>query len=119
VPEGVVCRAGDGAEIRFSVSSVEAYSDDQARAFATAQDLGPEGDSADAYAGTDDYPDDNGSPGDYSDDSGSDSYNLSPVYGQNIPNYDEGNGYRVQCADGMYSQSGGIQGACSGHGGVG
>ena len=39
--------------------------------------------------------------------------------GRNIPNYDNGTGYRVQCADGMYSQSGGRPSACSGHGGVG
>jgi hypothetical protein len=36
-----------------------------------------------------------------------------------IPNYDNGNGSTVQCADGSYSHSGGIQGACSHHGGVG
>jgi hypothetical protein len=36
-----------------------------------------------------------------------------------IPNFDNGNGYRVQCADGTWSQSGGIQGVCSWHGGVG
>jgi hypothetical protein len=36
-----------------------------------------------------------------------------------IPNFDNGNGSIVQCADGTYSHSGGIQGACSHHGGVG
>ena len=36
-----------------------------------------------------------------------------------IPNYDNGNGSTVQCEDGTYSHSGGIQGACSHHGGVG
>jgi hypothetical protein len=36
-----------------------------------------------------------------------------------IPNFDNGNGSVVQCADGTYSHSGGIQGACSHHGGVG
>ncbi len=44
-------------------------------------------------------------------------YDYTPP-GENIPNYDNGRGYRVQCADGTYSQSGGIQGACSHHGGV-
>lgn len=34
-----------------------------------------------------------------------------------IANFDEGNGYIVQCADGMWSQSGGLSGACSYHGG--
>jgi hypothetical protein len=35
-----------------------------------------------------------------------------------IPNFPNGNGYIVQCQDGTYSHSGGIQGACSWHGGV-
>ena len=32
--------------------------------------------------------------------------------------YLEGNGYQVTCQDGTISMSGGIQGACSHHGGV-
>lgn len=35
-----------------------------------------------------------------------------------IPNFPSGTGYIVQCADGLYSMSGGRPGACSGHGGV-
>jgi hypothetical protein len=35
-----------------------------------------------------------------------------------IDNFEEGRGYRVMCEDGTWSQSGGIQGACSHHGGV-
>jgi hypothetical protein len=35
-----------------------------------------------------------------------------------IDNFEEGNGSIVQCEDGSWSQSGGIQGACSHHGGV-
>jgi hypothetical protein len=35
-----------------------------------------------------------------------------------IPNYSNGSGTTVMCADGEYSHSGGIQGACSYHGGV-
>jgi hypothetical protein len=45
----------------------------------------------------------------------------SPSYpnpSNEIPNYPNGNGYPVQCNDGQWSQSGGIQGACSHHGGV-
>ncbi len=34
-----------------------------------------------------------------------------------IANFSNGNGYIVQCADGMWSHSGGVQGACSYHGG--
>jgi hypothetical protein len=35
-----------------------------------------------------------------------------------IPSFYEGHGSIVQCADGEWSHSGGIQGACSYHGGV-
>jgi len=35
-----------------------------------------------------------------------------------IPNFPEGRGYVVVCQDGMISRSGGVQGACSQHGGV-
>jgi hypothetical protein len=34
-----------------------------------------------------------------------------------IDNFDNGSGYIVQCNDGMWSHSGGLQGACSYHGG--
>ena len=36
-----------------------------------------------------------------------------------IANFDQGNGYIVQCADGEWSHSGGLSGACSYHGGEG
>jgi hypothetical protein len=87
----IVCRAGDGAEIKFSGASVAAYDDEQASRFASTHDVSG-GDSA-------------GTP--------------ATGVGQNIPNYENGTGYRVQCADGMFSRSGGRPGACSGHGGVG
>ncbi len=99
----VRCTAGDGAEIRFPESAVSAYTDDQAQAYAASADLGP-ADSTGATSGPDTTGDSTSSDG---------------GYGNEIPNYDNGRGYRVQCADGMYSKSGGIQGACSGHGGVG
>jgi hypothetical protein len=38
--------------------------------------------------------------------------------GENIPDYDERDGYRAQRADGTYAHSSGIQGACSRYGGV-
>jgi hypothetical protein len=34
-----------------------------------------------------------------------------------IPNFSNGHGFIVQCADGKWSHSGGLQGACSYHGG--
>ena len=36
-----------------------------------------------------------------------------------IPSFYAGEGSVVQCVDGMWSHSGGVQGACSSHGGVG
>ena len=59
-------------------------------------------------------------------DEGYDSYSGSDVLDSSefcethdcIDNFEEGRGSVVQCADGTWSQSGGIQGACSHHGGV-
>jgi hypothetical protein len=36
-----------------------------------------------------------------------------------IESFSDGNGYVVQCADGAWSHSGGLAGACSDHGGEG
>jgi len=48
-------------------------------------------------------------------------YTPPPSSGPNpdneIPNYPNGHGTPVPCADGQWSQSGGIEGACSHHGG--
>jgi hypothetical protein len=90
------CSTTDGGEVRFSQAALDLYSQTQADAYAGSHDLGP-----DPYGS---LPPPESAP-----------YNPD---GDNIPNYENGNGYRVQCNDGMYSQSGGIQGACSGHGGV-
>jgi hypothetical protein len=128
----VRCTAGDGAEVRFPAAAVSAYTDAQARAYAIHADLGPaESVAVDPGADDEDTYSDPGYDGPGSDhpDYDDPGYDLSyddgdpkpdtGEYGDEIPNYDNGRGYRVQCADGMYSQSGGIQGACSGHGGVG
>ena len=88
----IVCRAGDGSEIRFSGAAVAAYDDEQAARYASTHNIG---------------------------DSGAPTEPPDADAGRNIPNYENGTGYRVQCADGMYSHSGGRPGACSGHGGVG
>ncbi|MFA4929848.1 MAG: hypothetical protein WC558_15135 [Patulibacter sp.] len=106
----VICTTGDGGRVRFPVVALEMYSDEQAADYAAAHDTGTDSTSALAgvgSSGTDPY--DEGEPS-------SDDYDSSP--GEEIPNYDNGTGSRVQCADGMYSQSGGRPGACSGHGGV-
>jgi len=103
----VTCVAGDGGEVHFDLGAVALYDDEQAAAYASAHDLGPGSEAASDTAYGSETSDD------YGDDYGDD------TYGEEIPNYDNGNGYRVQCADGMYSKSGGIQGACSGHGGLG
>jgi hypothetical protein len=108
----VICTAGDGAEVVFSQDAVDGYSLSQAKHYVATHDVGDDifpwetpGDDGSATSGatpSDSVPDTSSTPP-----------------GGNIPNYDNGNGYRVQCADGTFSHSGGIQGACSHHGGVG
>jgi hypothetical protein len=111
----VRCSGGDRAEIRFSQAAVEAYSDAQAAAYAARADLGPEGSDSASSGGSDsgdDGPYDEGLGSGQSDDDFCTDHAC-------IPNYDEGTGSTVICADGTYSHSGGIQGACSHHGGLG
>jgi hypothetical protein len=110
--ENVTCVAGDGGEVHFNLAAVRVYDDIQAARYASTHDLGPGarsrvGGSVGGVDNTQDQPSDIPS-----DENG-------PTPANKIPNYDNGNGYPVQCADGMWSKSGGIQGACSGHGGVG
>jgi hypothetical protein len=42
---------------------------------------------------------------------------LSRLRSACIPNFPDGHGTVVQCADGEYSHAGGLSGACSHHGG--
>lgn len=107
----VTCTTSDGGAVKFSQAAVDRYSQSQADAYESGHDLGP-----DPYEGLS-YATPGDSIPDYEPESTPPDYDT-PTPGENIPNYDNGRGYRVQCADGMYSQSGGIQGACSGHGGV-
>lgn len=119
----VTCRTSDGGVVKFPQSAIAAYSDDQAGAFAAAHEVGDSGvvdaaspassgssSSDDTYSNPYDSPDTTVDPGD--DPAFCDTHDC-------IPNYPNGNGSTVQCADGSYSHSGGIQGACSHHGGVG
>jgi hypothetical protein len=116
----VVCTTIDGGKVRFHEAAVDAYSREQADDYAANHDLG-----ADPYEGLPQpepgqsapepppvYED---APPAYDDDIPEE---PATAPGENIPNYENGRGYRVQCEDGTYSQSGGIQGACSWHGGV-
>ena len=117
----VVCTSGDGSEVSFPESAVDAYSLAQAKRYVSTHDVGDNifpwhqadagGSSDEASPPSYSAPDASATP------SAPDTSSTPP--GENIPNYDNGNGYRVQCADGTYSHSGGIQGACSHHGGVG
>lgn len=99
----IVCKSGDGAIVKFSQASIDAYNQQAADAYAAKSDLGTSASS--------DRPDDGSSSGSGSSSNFCDTHDC-------IPNYPNGNGTTVQCADGTYSQSGGIQGACSHHGGV-
>lgn len=107
----VVCRTGDGGRARFRRTALDAYSSSQAEAYASTHDLGADSTSAE---GT---PQDDAASSSAEDEGGDDG--VWPPLAERIPNFDEGTGSVVQCADGMYSQSGGRPGACSGHGGVG
>lgn len=100
----VVCTTADRGLVRFSQAAIDSYSSDQAATYASTHDLGPDPQTEPEASGPD-----------------LDAESASPDSGEpgeNIPNYDEGRGSRVQCGDGMYSKSGGIQGACSGHDGL-
>ena len=117
--QSVVCTSGDGSEVSFRESAVGAYSLAQAKRYVSTHDVGD-----DIFPWT--Y---GGEPSESSDSTPSESTSSTPSSsvpdtsstppGGNIPNYDNGRGSRVQCADGTYSHSGGIQGACSHHGGIG
>lgn len=94
----ITCHTADGGRVRFPSAAVDSYSSEQAARYAASHDVGSS--TTDGSSASTPAPDPDES-------------------GDEIPNYDNGTGYRVQCADGMYSQSGGRPGACSGHGGVG
>ena len=106
----VVCRTRHRGVVRFPQAAVDDYSRGQALMYARSHDVGP--DPAGAESAPVPPPSSDQPP----------SSPDTPTAGfcsthDCIPNFDEGNGSIVQCADGMWSQSGGIQGACSGHGG--
>jgi hypothetical protein len=92
----ITCRGGQGAQIRFPMSAVEIYTDDDAAAYASSHDLGPD-DTVTAAPG--------------------DSVSFCSSH-DCIDNFDNGTGYIVECADGEWSHSGGRPGACSYHGGA-
>lgn len=110
----VSCTTTDGAEIRFPRSAADSYSRSAARAYARTHDVTPVASAASSTSAVD--------PGTYSDDDyepptlGSSPGSYSPP---TTENYGNGNGYTVRCSDGTLSDSGGVQGACSHHGGVG
>jgi hypothetical protein len=125
----VTCRTADRGVVKFPQSAVDAYDEQQAAAFASTHDVGdsartpsaPSTSVADGpdYGSADDDSDSVADSPDYgSADDDSDSSSFCDTH-DCIPNYPNGNGSTVQCADGSYSHSGGIQGACSHHGGVG
>jgi hypothetical protein len=113
----VVCSGSDDGKVRFPEAAVAAYSQEQAGAYAAKHDLGPDPYEGLSLTGTrpsapEPAPVPDEAPPAYEYDE------PPPAPGENIPNYENGRGYRVQCEDGTYSQSGGIQGACSWHGGL-
>lgn len=110
----VVCTTDDGGVVKFSQAAADRYTQDDADAYSTSPNLGPARSSRSA-------PSPSYGRGSNSSTSGTPSNGGGGFCSTHdcIPNYPNGNGYTVQCSDGTYSQSGGIQGACSHHGGVG
>lgn len=115
----VVCRTRDKGVVKFPQAAVDSYTAGQAAHYAATRETHAPGTSLpranpaprDTPAPT--YtPPAVPAPATAPEDDFCDTHNC-------IPNYPDGNGSTVQCADGTYSQSGGIQGACSHHGGVG
>lgn len=98
----VVCTTSSGAAAAFSKNSVAAYSQTQGDQYAATHDVGP-GSPPPTGSG--------GSPS-----SPTSSTGFCSTH-QCIPNFPNGTGSIVQCADGEYSHSGGRPGACSQHGG--
>lgn len=111
----VTCRTADHGVVKFPQSAIDAYDDQQAAAFASAHDIGDSARTPSAAAPSTSVAD---GPAGSSADDDSDSSSFCDTH-DCIPNYSNGNGSTVQCSDGSYSHSGGIQGACSHHGGVG
>ena len=112
----VICTAGDGAVVRFSAASIDRYTSANARAYAGSHDLGPA--STQSISARETAPSDPGpavvSP---SPTAGTGTDDFCTTH-DCIPNYPNGTS-TVRCSDGSFSHSGGIQGACSHHGGVG
>jgi hypothetical protein len=116
----VVCTTADDGSVKFSQDALDRYSQSQADHYAKTHDLGPAPGASTTAPSTPDYS--APSTPDYSVPSTPNSNAPSdsgPNPGNEIPNYPNGTGSVVQCADGMYSHSGGRPGACSGHGGLG
>jgi hypothetical protein len=100
--------------VDFPIAAVETYSDAQARAYAARRDVGhptapyepPEESEQEGGSGEDEV----GSYSHAGDESFCDEHEC-------IGDFETDGGYVVECADGSYSHAGGIQGACSHHGG--
>lgn len=112
----IVCTTRDGGAVKFPQSSIDSYTHHQADAYAAAHTTGADSSSASTDSRAPSRSADSSTAPDSTDAGAGPSFCDTHDC---IPNYANGNGSTVQCADGSYSQSGGIQGACSRHGGVG
>lgn len=104
----VACTTPDRGEVRFSLAAVSRYSEAQAASYVASHDLGPRDSSPPT-----DHPDASSGSGDSAP---PDTANFCSSH-DCIASFDSGNGSIVQCNDGQWSQSGGLPGACSSHGG--
>jgi hypothetical protein len=111
----VICSAGDGAVVRFSLAAVDDYTSEQAQGYADSHDIGPNAEPTASVPQATEPDPASAPPPPLPTPTETDDFCSTH---ECIPNYDNGNGTTVQCADGEFSHSGGIQGACSHHGGV-
>jgi hypothetical protein len=112
----IVCTTADDGAVKFPQGSIDSYSQSQADAYAAAHNTGSDSSSVGTNGSS--SPDSSSGPAAPDSTNAGADPNFCDTH-DCIPNYPNGNGSTVQCADGSYSQSGGIQGACSHHGGVG
>lgn len=113
----VVCTTPDRGAVKFAQAAIDSYSASQAAAYARTHITHAPGSTATSPTPAESYT----PPPAYTPPADTTPDTTAPFCETHdcIPNYPNGRGSTVQCADGSYSQSGGIQGACSHHGGVG
>jgi len=110
----------DGIFVDFPVAAVENYTEAQAEAYAASRDVGHPKAPYKPPSEPSPAPSASPSPNAGEDEVGSYSHATDETFCEEhecIGDFEGEEGYVVECVDGSYSHAGGIQGACSDHGG--